>query len=257
MKTTQFENRSALSLHIRKLGRHPSDAHAVDIQKRRERLQARIDTFHQKAQLFVEDFDLDDIQENTMSTDEEDEAASDTDAESEDMNPVGPRPIGSEDLFVESSDLLLPSTLGITRCSERGLSELVSREMQLRTGQANDALQGIRIALGHKSFLFRTQVRLAKSKVRKTRAWGNVNIIEMTVRQHAQIYRLARHAMIRLGADDDILSRYKVLRREDLKATTILMDPSVRGKRHSNLAWFWSMDVRGDSAMESWMQECK
>jgi len=33
----------------------------------------------------------------------------------------------------------------------------VSQELELRQGQANDALEGLRLALGHKSLLFRNQ----------------------------------------------------------------------------------------------------
>jgi len=36
---------------------------------------------------------------------------------------------------------------------------MASQELELRQGQANDALEGLRLALGNKSLLFRTKVR--------------------------------------------------------------------------------------------------
>jgi len=41
-----------------------------------------------------------------------------------------------------------------------GLATMASQELELRQGQANDALEGLRLALGHKSLLFRTKVRV-------------------------------------------------------------------------------------------------
>jgi len=40
-----------------------------------------------------------------------------------------------------------------------GLVTMASQELELRQCQANDALEGLRLALGHKSLLFQTKVR--------------------------------------------------------------------------------------------------
>ncbi|KAG1795244.1 uncharacterized protein BJ212DRAFT_1291427, partial [Suillus subaureus] len=40
-----------------------------------------------------------------------------------------------------------------------------------------------------------------------------------------------------------------------LKATTVVANPNAHGQRNSTLAWFWSIDVEGDSDSNDWMNE--
>src|SRR6266481_883186 len=40
-----------------------------------------------------------------------------------------------------------------------GLEPMAKQEMELRQGQANDALEGLRLALGQKALLYRSKVR--------------------------------------------------------------------------------------------------
>jgi hypothetical protein len=69
----------------------------------------------------------------------------------------------------------LPSTFGLSQISQLGLHTLTEKEKRLREGQANDELQGVRMALGEKSFLFRKNVHLAQSKFKKGKAWSKVH----------------------------------------------------------------------------------
>ena len=48
----------------------------------------------------------------------------------------------------------MPSSLHISDIQRLGLVTMASRELELRQGQANDVLEGLRLALGHKSLLF-------------------------------------------------------------------------------------------------------
>ncbi|KAG2079945.1 uncharacterized protein F5147DRAFT_661565 [Suillus discolor] len=59
----------------------------------------------------------------------------------------------------------------------------------------------------------------------------------------------------RLGADDALLKRYQPLTREHLKVSTAVADPNSRGQRDNVLAWFWSLDVEGDSDSSDWLNE--
>jgi hypothetical protein len=156
----------------------------------------------------------------------------------------------------ERSQLALPSMLGAERCEELGLMELVKKEQRLREGQANDALHAIRLALGYKALLFRTEVWHASSQTKTTRAWKHVTAVENTVKQHSWIYRHARHSMVRLGAPETILNRFKVLTSNDLKSNTFVVDLNEAGQRNKKLAWFWNMDVR-EEMKDSWMEECE
>src|ERR1700723_4599954 len=55
----------------------------------------------------------------------------------------------------ERQVLLLPSTLDLEAHKNQGYSIFVEHEKVLRLGQANDALQGLRLALSHKAIIFR------------------------------------------------------------------------------------------------------
>ena len=57
--------------------------------------------------------------------------------------------------------------------------------------QANESIHRIRLALGFKSAIFRTQVRTANSQQKKTCAWNAVKSVDTTVHEHAHIYSLA------------------------------------------------------------------
>ncbi|KAH8980291.1 hypothetical protein EDB86DRAFT_2835413 [Lactarius hatsudake] len=54
--------------------------------------------------------------------------------------------------------VLLPSSLGWEWCVRHGIQSLAGKEVQLRHAQASESIHEIRLALGFKSALFRTQV---------------------------------------------------------------------------------------------------
>jgi len=162
----------------------------------------------------------------------------------------------TSDTEAECLPILLPSTIGRERCINADLAEIVEKERTLRQGQANDALQGVRMALGKKSFLFRTRLRNSTSKGQKLRSWSDIAIVEAGVRHQAKIYRKARRALIALGASEEIMNSYQVLKKEHLCTSTTVVDPNARGQRNASLAWFWSMDIAGDSARDDIMVEC-
>ncbi|KAG0692922.1 hypothetical protein DFH29DRAFT_816956 [Suillus ampliporus] len=68
------------------------------------------------------------------------------------------------------------------------------------------------------------------------------------------IYKKCRAQLSNLGADQ-LLEKYRVLEKSDLKATSTVADPNARGQRNSTLPWFWSLDVRGDPVSNDWMNE--
>ena len=58
----------------------------------------------------------------------------------------------------ETMPLFMPSSLDQADLKRMGLVDLAKKELELRKGQANDVLEELRLALGHKSLLFRTKV---------------------------------------------------------------------------------------------------
>lgn len=210
-----------------------------------------MNAFHAKVAVFIRNIGVDD---DDVALVAEDFGGDDSD----DENPFMPRqPVRYGPLEVETTKIRLPSTIGLDQCTEAGLLHVVKKELKLREGQANDALQGLRMAIARKSFIFRTTVRNARSKIMKTRAWDDIKIVTTTVQHHARIYSSARQAMVRLGASEQIMQKYKVLLKEDLRASTIIIDSNVRGERNSSMSWFWSLDVKGDSLDNGLMLECE
>ncbi|KAG2071133.1 hypothetical protein BDR04DRAFT_984461, partial [Suillus decipiens] len=49
--------------------------------------------------------------------------------------------------------------------------------------------------------------------------------------------------------------KFQPLEKANLKATMVVADPNAHGQRNSKLAWFWSIDVQGDSTSNDWMNE--
>jgi len=256
----------------RKIGSHPTPDQQRDIALKRARLQEKVDTFQKQAVNILQ----------VINDDEEEESWDDAPIkefytgmefdgigeEDEDGLPVGEhdgppaeehdsmnRP-ANRNIDVEYILLHLPSHLGGNWCYENSAEDLLKMELQLREGQLNDSLHHIRIALGHKSYLFRNDIRPARTQRLKTRAWAEVHAVEATVQHHARVYMLARKAMVDLGAKSILLDRYKVLTRQDLSVKTSVIAPQVRGQRNKSLPWFWTMDVRRDTDIGGWMEDC-
>ena len=99
-----------------------------------------------------------------------------------------------DDLNPEDIPIPLPSSLGWGWCAKQHVTSLAVKEARLRYAQASEAIHRIRLALGFKSALFRTQVRHARTQKTKTRAWSAVQGADTTVQEHACIYSMAQDA---------------------------------------------------------------
>ena len=242
----------------------------MDIILKRARLQDRVDTFHKQAADIIQaaDESIDDSQgiapvRETHDGTEFDEFMEEDDDDNgpsfaEEHNPAQPsgNPPANGWAEVEYISLHLPSHFGSSWCNANGAEDLAKAELRLREGQLNDSLRDIRDTLGHKSYVFRKEVRSARSQKYKKRAWADVQAIESSVQHHARVYVHARKALVDLGASTDLLDRYKVLRRQDLSVKTSIIAPHVRGQRNKSLAWFWTMEVKRDTEVVKWMEDC-
>ncbi|KAG1870872.1 hypothetical protein F4604DRAFT_1583524 [Suillus subluteus] len=253
---TLEEAQVALLIDVKKLGRRPTDAQKLAIAWHRDRLQGQIDEFVRVAVTFLGDqldeYDKLDFMTMMLDTAELDSAGSSSD------DPDRPDDKDRYDTPVkftpETLVIPLPLNIGIERCTEWGVADLVLQEISLREGQANDALHAIRVNLANKAVLFCTTVRLAKSQARSTHAWAWVHSVDKILHLNVQMYSKCRSQLVHLSAND-LLVKLRPLEKADLKATTVVADPNARGQRNSTLAWFWSIDVQGDSTSNDWMNE--
>jgi hypothetical protein len=151
----------------------------------------------------------------------------------------------------------MPSSMTSQAVKERGIGEVVKLEIELRSGQCNDNLKGIRLMLGKKAFLFITKIRPKGPKTGKTKSWDSIHSTDQALRLYAQNYQAAREALATLGASKETLDRFQNLDRSHLKTSTTLLNPKESGWKHDSLPWFWYMDVSGDSVSSNYMKECK
>jgi hypothetical protein len=236
---------------------------------KRSRLQEKVDTFQKQAASVL----------NTVSSDGDDswdddsaremyagvefdgigeEGNDDEHASSAEAEERQSFAYGSPDSCIDAEQIALhlPSHLGRNWCDSNSAEDLARAELRIREGQLNDTLHQIRIALGQKSYIFRNDVRPARTQRLKTRAWAGVHAVESSVQHHARVYMRARQAIENLGADNILLDRYKVLKRQDLTVKTSVIAPQVRGQRNKSLPWFWTMDIRRDNEFGAWMEDC-
>jgi hypothetical protein len=265
MKTHPFTGgRLRLRAYVRTIGNRPTLDEQVQLQQRRDRLRDQLDAFHHSADTFL-DAPVEGSEEpaqiaetpavvHNIPADDDDDW--DVDPNGNPFRPVDSGaypPAGDQP---ESMAVMLPSSLGTQWCQEEANKPIVDQEISLRKGQANDALHQIRIALAHKSFLFRTSIRNANSQQKKTRAWQSINSTESSVRHHAAVYSKARKALLSLAAPEAVMDRYKVLRQSDLGVSTAVIDIRKPSRSDATLAWFWNLDVQGDTQSHGWMAEC-
>lgn len=253
----EFVIRATLSTVIRKLGSRPTTRERVQVQKQRLKLLERLSQFHNQAGKFWPNnaSHIQVTEEPNSVQDWEDLPLSEE--ESADFNPFTvPSPLQRPD-SAERLPLALPSAMGFEECAELGYARFAQVEKSLRLGQLNDALQNIRLGLSKKAVVFRQGLRNVKSKVKKTRSWHQIAQVDSNVRHYARVYTRARSAIVRLGATDEELDRYRILEIADLNVSAARVDPSARGNRDKGLAWFWTMDVASDSDAAEGMAECK
>ncbi|KAI0690384.1 hypothetical protein C8T65DRAFT_523951, partial [Cerioporus squamosus] len=243
---SSFRNINLILLAVAAKARHmrpgSSTEEKIALEQMRAKLLRDIEKFNKDARTFLSQAALP-PRNDAGGSDDEDEA------------PV---------LAPERLSIPLPSTLGAALCSKHGLSQLVKQERRLRIGQMNDALHNVRVGVGYKSLLYRTEVRQAGSQRQKLRSYDDVHLADAGILAGARLYDTARTAMTRLydqaiEADkaelDAELRRYQVLQKQDLKANTALIEQSVRGVSHLHLPWFWTLSTPGEGASGSWDEE--
>ena len=166
--------------------------------------------------------------------------------------------IGEEEPEVtpENVTLYLPSSFKPYKRKDLGWQEMGNMELQLREGQANDALERLRECLAEKSLRFRKEVRSAKSQKKMTRAWDSVHRMEDQIKQAVVTYRAARDAIGELGEAAD-LERFQEITKSDLKMSGDIVEENRVGQRSSVLPWFWRLDRKAKEHCGDYEKECE
>jgi len=238
-------------MYIHRKGRYTSTEDKLDIATRRERLRRKVDSFNNKAAQYLEGV-LDTTDVTTTRSRVADEILSDD----EDDDPFGEP--AQDECEIKDEILFLPSTFGEEPCRAAGLTTPLEKEIGLRQGQANDALQQLRQTIGQKSFLYRENLRKAEGKIHQTRAWTTIKIIDDNLTMTRLTYAAARRALISLGAENEAEPiYYRQVTKADMRVGTIILNPNAAGQRNARLAWFWTVDMELDADNSKLMKECK
>ncbi|KAF8833304.1 hypothetical protein BDN67DRAFT_1017717 [Paxillus ammoniavirescens] len=148
-----------LRMDLKEAGPQRTERQSLLFTQRQDRLLGEIAGFLADALSYLgPDYDADSDEGNDLSMDDE----------GWDGSAVGPL----DGPTTEGIHLPLPLVLGLPRCQDDSLEWLAKQEMQLRTGQVNDALHKLHLALADRAVLFRTDVRHSSSQATTSRAWG-------------------------------------------------------------------------------------
>lgn len=166
--------------------------------------------------------------------------------------PRGVRGNDNDEILPESRHVILPST------HMRDNKPLCKAELNLRIKQATRFLQAIRDAVAEKSFQYSHVLRSALSNGVRTRSRASIAKTNDRIAFYCRVYTRARAAMVRLGSglgsDDTILETFKILQKDDVKASTAILNPNIPGSSNLRLSWIWQSG-RSASGPDT-MREC-
>jgi hypothetical protein len=134
--------------------------------------------------------------------------------------------------LVEDQILYVPSNQNVTPRDD-------AIELGLRKQQAKAQLHQLRELISHKSFLYSDVIRKAPRKGVRTRTRGTIKGINTQISLHCQVYSHCRSRLIALGADDETISQFRELRKEDINASTAILTPNTPGSTSLKLSWIW------------------
>ena len=129
-------------------------------------------------------------------------------------------------------------------------------ELSLRVKQATRYLSAVREAVAEKSFQYSHVMRGTHSKDIRTRSRAVIGKASDRISHYCRVYTRARAAMVRLGADEHTLKTFQVLSREDVKASTAILDPNITGSSTIQLSWIWEMKGKAAGSTPDAMREC-
>lgn len=253
--------RSRLISEIRKLPKKPTAPQQLKVSRMRSRLGKQVKDFLHTASSFLptlEDTDLNAFDEELINTpsDESVEPEDMVDGSLEDDSLYEEEDESNTPLDLPESVILpLPSNITSPRLKS-ALESVISVERELRKGQANDALEGLRIGLANKSLLLVTDVNRSTSTKQSTRAWASVRNAESQILFHANGYKRAWQALTRIGTPEDQIV-YQKLEDKDLVVVKDVFMAKRFGQGSDSLAWFWRIGPSKDSLTGEWMEECE
>ncbi|KIK31764.1 hypothetical protein CY34DRAFT_36943, partial [Suillus luteus UH-Slu-Lm8-n1] len=197
------DSQDALRVEIRQLPRDASASQKAVVEEKRQKLAARISKFHETADAITDGIEVD---AGTEHLDDVRFCAADMGEQwAEAVDLEVPLEETGEDVAAEAMRIWMPSSIPHQDALALGLGALHAEELQLRQGQANDCLEKLRQALGHKAIIYRQHFRSADSTWVGTRSKQEAHRCQIKIDKCVRSYQRARNALQRLGVDDNTL----------------------------------------------------
>jgi hypothetical protein len=130
-------------------------------------------------------------------------------------------------------------------------------ELTLRIKQATRYLTALRDAIAQKSFQYSHVMQAAPSKGARTRTRSVILNISDRIEQYSRVYCRARAAMVRLGADERTLNKFKLLVKENVRSSSAILKPNDTGSTALRLSWIWETGPRISGSAPDTLRECK
>jgi len=214
-------------------------------------LQSKIEDFNQWVYAVLGEFEWDD--QESIPEDNEGKETQD-DYQDSDVDDLDVDDFGVDNQKCIQTRLWMPSTFGHDFCLKNGWGNIMDQEIQLRIVQAEESLEGLRLAIGHKSLLYKIRIRKSKTQASKTRSHAELLQVNDKIKDHAGRYRCARSALLSLGAPANMLEKFQALQDTDLRVNTDVAEENRIGQQNDSLPWFWRIGM-GENAENPWMSE--
>lgn len=133
---------------------------------------------------------------------------------------------------VERKIIVIPSNGNV-------INNAAELEMSFRTRQADSQLNQIRDVIADISFQYSHVIRGQIRKTIRTRSQKRIKSLHHKLSLHARIYTRCRNHLVALKCLPSILRQYRVLKKEDLKTSTAILNPNQPGSTSLKLSWIW------------------
>lgn len=185
---------------VRRSGSNPSDSDSLDIASKRERLLLRIQEYYNLGESLFPEMSS---PLSEMSPFAPGLPYCECDEDDCPHDPAKEAPLALVKELPEHEKIVMASTI---REIPRGWANIVNTEIELRKAQAYTSLEKIRVEVGHKSFLFRSNIRLASGKQTRLKSYAAVASANRVININRTIYHQARTALLQLDAPAKTLS---------------------------------------------------
>ena len=132
---------------------------------------------------------------------------------------------------------------------------LRSLELGLRISQASRCLHALREAIADKSFQYLHVIRKAPRQAMRLRSRTTIIKLNNQLTYYSRVYNRCRAALLRLGADEQTMKVFQILKKEDLKASTAVINPNIPGSTKVRVSWLWESAADADGTVKT--RECE